>query len=41
MIKTRRMRWDGHVTYMGESSYTYKISIGEREWKRKLDKPRC
>jgi hypothetical protein len=36
MIKSRRMRWAGHVTRMGEIRNVYWISVGKPEGKRPL-----
>jgi hypothetical protein len=36
MMKSRRMRWAGHVARMGEKRNAYKIFVG----KRPLDRPR-
>jgi acyl-coenzyme A synthetase/AMP-(fatty) acid ligase len=33
MIKSRRMRWTGHVALMGERRGVYRISVGEPEGK--------
>jgi hypothetical protein len=40
MIKTRKMRWAGHVTRMGEKSNAYRILVGKLEGKRPLERPR-
>jgi hypothetical protein len=32
MIKSRRMRWTGHVTYMGEGRGVYSIFIRRPDW---------
>jgi hypothetical protein len=40
MIKTRRMRWAGHVTWMGEMRNAYRILVGKPEGKRPLGRPR-
>jgi hypothetical protein len=36
MIKSRRMRWTGHVALMGEKRYAYRILIRKPEGKRPL-----
>jgi hypothetical protein len=36
MIKSRRMRWAGHVARMGEKRNTYRILVGKPEGKRPL-----
>jgi len=41
VIKSRRMRWAGHVVHMGEESGVYSILVGKREGKRPLGSPRC
>jgi hypothetical protein len=33
VIKSRRMRWAGHVTCMGEMRNAYSILVGKREGK--------
>jgi hypothetical protein len=35
-IKSRRMRWVGHVACMGENRKVYKVSVGKLEGKRPL-----
>jgi hypothetical protein len=40
MIKSRRMRWAGHVTRMGEMRNAYMILVGKPEGKRPLGRPR-
>jgi hypothetical protein len=40
MIKSRRMRWAGHVARMGEKRNAYRILLGEPEVKRPLGRPR-
>jgi hypothetical protein len=40
MIKSRRMRWAGHVTRMGEKRNAYRILVGMSEGKRPLGRPR-
>jgi hypothetical protein len=37
MIKSRRMRWTGHVARMGEKRNAYRILVGKPEGKRHLD----
>jgi hypothetical protein len=39
-IKSRRMRWAGHVVGMGEERKVYKVSVGKPERKRPLGRPR-
>jgi hypothetical protein len=40
MIKTRRMRWAGHVARMGETRNAYRILVGKPEEKRPLGRRR-
>jgi hypothetical protein len=40
MIKSRRMRWTGHVARMGETRNAYRILVGKGEGKRPLGRPR-
>jgi hypothetical protein len=40
MIKSKRMRWEEHVTQMGEKRNAYKILLGKSERKKPLGKPR-
>jgi hypothetical protein len=39
-VKSRRMRWAGHVARMGEEKKVYKVLVGELEGKRPLGRPR-
>jgi hypothetical protein len=39
-IKSRRMRWAGHVERMGETRNAYRILVGTPEGKRPLGRPR-
>jgi hypothetical protein len=39
-IKSRRMRWVGHVACMGEEGEVYKVLVGKSEGKRLLRRPR-
>jgi hypothetical protein len=41
MIKSRRMRWAGHVARMVEKGNAYRILVGKPEGKRPLGRPRC
>jgi hypothetical protein len=41
MIKSRRMRWAGHVARMGETRNAYRIFVGKPEGNRPLGRPRC
>jgi hypothetical protein len=40
LIKSRRMRWEGHVARMGEKRSTYRLLVGKPEGKRPLGRPR-
>ena len=40
VIKSRRMRWVGHVACMGEGSGVYRVLVGKPEGKRPLGRPR-
>jgi len=40
VIKSRRMRWVGHVACMGERRGVFKVLVGKPERKRPLRKPR-
>jgi hypothetical protein len=40
MIKSRRMRWAGHVARMGDKRNAYRILVGTPEGKRPLGRPR-
>jgi hypothetical protein len=37
MIKSRRMRWAGHVARKGETRNAYRILVGKPEGKRPLE----
>jgi hypothetical protein len=39
-IKTRKLRWAGHVEHMGEERNVYKVWMGKPEGKRPLGRPR-
>jgi hypothetical protein len=39
-IKSRRMRWIGHVAFMGEERNVYRVFMRKSEGKRPLGKPR-
>jgi hypothetical protein len=41
MIKSRRMKWAGHVARMGETMNAYRILVGKPQGKRPLGRPRC
>jgi hypothetical protein len=40
MMKSRRMRWAGHVVRIGKRRNEYRILVGKLEGKRPLGKPR-
>jgi hypothetical protein len=40
-IKSRRMRWAGHMACMGEGRNMYRVLVGKPEGKRSLERPRC
>jgi hypothetical protein len=39
-IKSRRMRWAGHVASRGEGRNVYRVLVGRPEGKRPLERPR-
>jgi hypothetical protein len=39
-IKSRRMRWAGHIALMGEKRNAYRLLVGNPEGKRPLGRPR-
>jgi hypothetical protein len=39
-IKSRRMRWAGHVARMGEKRKLYKVLVGKPEGKTPIGRPR-
>jgi hypothetical protein len=40
-VKSRRIRWAGHVACMGEERKVYKVLVGKPEGKRPLGRQRC
>jgi len=40
VIKSRRMRWAGHVARMGKERGVYRVLVGKLEGKRPLGRPR-
>jgi len=40
VLKSRRMRWAGHVALIGEDSGVYRVLVGKPEGKRPLERPR-
>ena len=41
VMKSRIMRWTGHVARMGERRGEYKVMVGKPEGKRPLGRTRC
>jgi hypothetical protein len=41
VIKSRRLRWAGHVARMGERRGVYRVLVGRSEGKSPLGRPRC
>jgi hypothetical protein len=39
VVKSRRMKWAGHVARMGEKRNVYRLSVGKPEGKRPLGRP--
>jgi hypothetical protein len=39
-IKSKRMRWVGHLACMGEERKVYRVLVGKPEEKRPLGRPR-
>jgi hypothetical protein len=40
VIKSRRMRWAGHVARMGEEKGMYRVLVGKPKERRPLERPR-
>jgi len=40
VIKSRRIRWTGHVARMGEERGVYRVLVGKPEGRRPLGRPR-
>jgi len=40
VIKSRRMRWAGHVAHMDEERGVYRVLVGKPEGRRPLERPR-
>ena len=40
VVKSRRMRWAGHVARMGEVRGVHRVLVGKPEGKRPLGRPR-
>jgi hypothetical protein len=41
IIKSRRIRWAGHIANMGEKRNAYRVLMGKPEITRLLGRPRC
>jgi hypothetical protein len=41
VIKSKRLRWAGHVARMGKRTGVYRELVGKYEGKRPLRRPRC
>jgi hypothetical protein len=41
VVKSRRMRWAGHVVRMGEERGVHRVFVGKPNGKRPLERPRC
>jgi hypothetical protein len=41
VVKSKRMRWAGHVARMGEERGVHRVLVGKPEGKRPLGRPRC
>jgi len=41
VVKSRRMRWAGHLARMGEDRGVHRVLVGKPEGKRPLGRPRC
>ena len=40
VVKSKRMRWAGHVARMGEGRVVHRVLVGKPEGKRPLGRPR-
>jgi hypothetical protein len=40
VVKSRRMRWAGHVARMGEERGAHRVLVGKPEGKKPLERPR-
>jgi hypothetical protein len=40
VVKSRRMRWAGHVARMGEDRGVHRVLVGKPEGRRPLGRPR-
>jgi hypothetical protein len=41
VVKSRRMRWAGHVARMVEGRVVHRVLVGDPEGKRPLERPGC
>jgi hypothetical protein len=41
LIKSRRMRWAGHVARMTDRRGAYRVLVGRPEGKRPVGRPKC
>jgi hypothetical protein len=41
VIKSRKMKWAGHVAHMGEGRGVYRVLVGRPKGRRPLGRPRC
>jgi hypothetical protein len=41
VVKSRRMRWAGHVAHMGEERGVHRVLVGKPEGKSPLGRRRC
>jgi len=41
VIKSRRMRWAGHVARTGEEREVYRVLVGKPAGRKPLGRPRC
>ena len=41
VVKSRQMRWAGHVARMAEDRGVYRVLVGKPEGRRPLGRPRC
>jgi len=41
VVKSRRMRWAGHLARMGEGRGVHRVLVGKPEGKRPLGRPKC
>jgi hypothetical protein len=41
VVKSRQMKWAGHVAHLGEDRSVHRLLVGKPVGKRPLGKPRC